>query len=51
MNPVEAELSASVLGPLGPADLEPGEWVLGLRWDCEKSAQVWQSCADVTITA
>ena len=34
-----------------PADLEPGEWVLGLRWDCEKSAQVWQSCADVTITA
>ena len=32
-----------------PADLEAGEYVLGFRWDCESSAQVWQSCADVTI--
>merc|ERR1712039_443719 len=34
-----------------PAHLEPGEYVLGFRWDCETSAQIWQSCADVTITA
>jgi len=34
-----------------PADLEPGEWVLGWRWDCEESTQVWASCSDVTITA
>ena len=34
-----------------PADLPPGEYVLGLRWDCETSAQVWSACADVTITA
>lgn len=34
-----------------PAHLAPGEYVLGLRWDCETSAQVWQSCADITITA
>eukprot|EP00316_Scyphosphaera_apsteinii_P021200 CAMPEP_0119311268 /NCGR_PEP_ID=MMETSP1333-20130426/22013_1 /TAXON_ID=418940 /ORGANISM="Scyphosphaera apsteinii, Strain RCC1455" /LENGTH=362 /DNA_ID=CAMNT_0007315613 /DNA_START=66 /DNA_END=1154 /DNA_ORIENTATION=+ len=34
-----------------PESLEPGEYVLGLRWDCETSAQIWQSCADVTITA
>mmetsp|Transcript_25457 Transcript_25457/g.51703 ORF Transcript_25457/g.51703 Transcript_25457/m.51703 type:complete len:360 (-) Transcript_25457:192-1271(-) len=34
-----------------PDHLEPGEYVLGFRWDCESSAQVWQSCADVTITA
>lgn len=34
-----------------PRDLEPGEYVLGFRWDCEMSAQVWQSCADITITA
>ena len=34
-----------------PEHLEPGDYVLGLRWDCETSAQVWQSCADVTITA
>ena len=29
----------------------PGEYVLGFRWDCESSAQIWQSCADITITA
>merc|ERR550514_909981 len=33
-----------------PEHLEPGEYVLGFRWDCESSAQVWQSCADVKIT-
>lgn len=32
-----------------PADLEPGQWVLGWRWDCEETSQIWQSCADVTI--
>jgi len=32
-----------------PEHLEPGEYVLGFRWDCESSAQIWQSCADVTI--
>jgi hypothetical protein len=32
-----------------PADLTPGEYVLGIRWDCESSAQVWQQCADVVI--
>lgn len=34
-----------------PEHLVPGEYVLGFRWDCETSAQIWQSCADVTITA
>jgi hypothetical protein len=32
-----------------PAHLSPGEYVLGFRWDCESSAQVWQSCADITV--
>merc|ERR1712183_47909 len=32
-----------------PEHLKPGEYVLGFRWDCEASAQVWQSCADVTV--
>jgi hypothetical protein len=32
-----------------PADLAPGEYVLGIRWDCEKSAQIWQNCADIEI--
>merc|ERR1712012_388869 len=34
-----------------PDYLEPGDYVLGFRWDCETSAQVWQSCADITIAA
>lgn len=32
-----------------PKGLTPGEWVLGWRWDCEESTQVWSSCSDVTI--
>jgi hypothetical protein len=34
-----------------PATLAAGEYVLGWRWDCEESNQIWQSCSDVTITA
>mmetsp|Transcript_78799 Transcript_78799/g.123004 ORF Transcript_78799/g.123004 Transcript_78799/m.123004 type:complete len:154 (+) Transcript_78799:3-464(+) len=33
-----------------PSDLPAGEYVLGWRWDCEETAQIWQNCADVTIT-
>jgi hypothetical protein len=32
-----------------PADLKAGSYVLGWRWDCEESTQVWTSCSDVTI--
>ena len=32
-----------------PVDLPAGEWVLGWRWDCEESTQVWSSCSDVTV--
>lgn len=28
-----------------PAHLEPGEYVLGIRWDCEKSAQICECTA------
>lgn len=34
-----------------PRGLVPGEYVLGFRWDCEATAQVWQSCADIEIVA
>ena len=34
-----------------PSGLKAGDWVLGWRWDCEESTQVWNSCSDVTITA
>ena len=33
-----------------PKELPPGDYVLGWRWDCEESTQVWANCADVTIT-
>merc|ERR1719162_2803870 len=32
-----------------PEDLEPGDYVLSFRWDCEQLPQVWGNCADVTI--
>jgi len=32
-----------------PASLAPGDYVLGWRWDCEESTQVWSNCADVTV--
>lgn len=34
-----------------PKDLPAGDWVLGWRWDCEESTQVWSSCSDVTVDA
>ena len=34
-----------------PAGLPAGEYVLGWRWDCEQSNQIWQSCSDVMITS
>jgi hypothetical protein len=33
-----------------PSELPAGEYVLGWRWDCEQSNQIWQSCSDVSIT-
>lgn len=32
-----------------PNDLPEGEYLLSWRWDCEQSAQVWQTCADVKL--
>lgn len=34
-----------------PATLAAGEYQISFRWDCEQTPQVWNSCADVTITA
>lgn len=34
-----------------PSNLKPGKYVLGWRWDCEATAQVWSSCSDVTLVA
>lgn len=32
-----------------PQDLPAGDYVLGWRWDCEESTQVWAACADITV--
>jgi len=32
-------------------DVPPGEYSVSWRWDCEETPQVWNSCADVMITA
>ena len=32
-----------------PKDLPAGKYILGFRYDCEATAQVWSNCADVTI--
>ena len=32
-----------------PEDLEPGEYVLSFRWDCQKSSQVWNICANIIV--
>ena len=33
-----------------PANMPAGDYVLGWRWDCEESTQIWSSCSDITIT-
>lgn len=32
-----------------PKSIKPGRYVVGWRMDCEETAQVWQSCADVQV--
>merc|ERR1711915_15432 len=34
-----------------PDNIPLGDYVLGWRWDCEESTQIWASCSDVTIEA
>jgi len=32
-----------------PGNLPPGKYVLGWRYDCEATAQVWSNCADIEL--
>jgi hypothetical protein len=34
-----------------PANIKPGKYIVGMRYDCDATAQVWSNCADVTIVA
>ena len=29
--------------------VKPGRYVLGFRYDCDATAQVWSNCADIMI--
>jgi hypothetical protein len=33
-----------------PAYIRPGKYVLGFRWDCEETAQIWSTCSDIEIS-
>merc|ERR1711874_665233 len=32
-----------------PSNLEPGNYVISFRWDCEQTAQIWNSCASIKM--
>jgi len=32
-----------------PANIEPGRYILSFRWDCQKSQQIWNVCANIDI--
>ena len=34
-----------------PKTLKPGKYILGFRYDCEATAQVWSNCADIVVAA
>eukprot|EP01065_Artemidia_motanka_P022789 TRINITY_DN269_c0_g1_i1.p1 TRINITY_DN269_c0_g1~~TRINITY_DN269_c0_g1_i1.p1 ORF type:complete len:428 (+),score=110.04 TRINITY_DN269_c0_g1_i1:96-1379(+) len=34
-----------------PKDLAAGEYVVGWRWDCEQTPQIWSACGDVTVVS
>ena len=43
-------VSASIVDQLYiPKETKPGDYVLGWRWDCEETAQIWTNCADITV--
>jgi len=42
-------LPYSIVDKVVIPDIEPGDYLLSWRWDCEQSPQIWQNCADVQI--
>jgi len=32
-----------------PADLESGVYILSFRWDCQKTPQIWNTCANIEV--
>jgi len=34
---------------LVPAHLEPGNYILSFRWDCEQTSQIWNACSSISV--
>ena len=32
-----------------PMDIEPGDYALSFRWDCEQTPQIWNACSSIRI--
>ena len=32
-----------------PSDIDPGQYVLSFRWDCQNTPQIWSSCANINV--
>jgi len=47
--PIEEKLIYLIDYVQVPASLQLGEYVLSFRWDCKKTAQVWNVCANINI--
>jgi len=48
--PVASPLSGYIIDYVKvPADLDHGDYVLSFRWDCKKTPQVWNICANIKI--
>jgi len=41
----------SIIDKLKVPKLEPGDYVLSFRWDCEQTTQVWTACSSIRINA
>jgi hypothetical protein len=44
------EMPAIVDKVLIPPGLPSGNYVVGWRWDCEQTVQIWSSCGDVVVS-
>lgn len=43
--------NTTIVDTLVVPQVPDGDYVLSLRYDCEKSAQIWTNCADISVAA
>ena len=49
MSAIEHVLIVFIVGNAQVPMVKPGKYVVGFRYDCDATAQVWSNCADITI--